>query len=168
MSDAARMAALSAPPPGRPPWLRSLARALRRLCPRCGEGPLFRSYGRLHERCERCGLVYRREQGAQTGSMYLSAAVTQVFAALVIALVWLGTDWGPGLSIAVSLPIVALFCFAFFPYSQALWVAVEYVTDVINAEPWVAEGEGPTPAGRSGTSWSGTGGAGGTREERRP
>jgi uncharacterized protein (DUF983 family) len=129
---------LSAPSSGRPPWIRSLARAARHLCPRCGDGPLFRGYGRLRERCPRCGLVYRREQGAQTGSMYLSAAVTQVFAAVVIALVWLGTDWGVVRSIAVTLPVVALFCFAFLPYSQALWVAVEFVTDVINAEPWVA------------------------------
>lgn len=121
-----------------PVWRRSTARVVRKRCPRCGEGKLFRAYARLRERCAVCGLVFRREQGAQTGSMYLSAAVTQVFAALVIAVVWIGTDWSVALSIAVALPIVGAFCFAFLPYSQALWVAVEYRTDVINAEPWTA------------------------------
>lgn len=134
------MSAAPPPSPARPPWGRSLARAARRVCPRCGAGSLFRAYARLHERCPRCGLVYRREQGAQTGSMYLSAAVTQLFACLVIALVWLLADWSVALSIAFTLPVVALFCFAFLPYSQALWVAVEYVTDVINREPWTAPG----------------------------
>ena len=71
--------------------------------------------------------------------MYLSAAVTQVFACLVIFAVWFLTDWSVFFSTAVSLPLVALFCLFFLPYSQALWVAVEYVTDVINDEDWVQE-----------------------------
>ena len=72
-----------------------------------------------------------------TGSMYLSAAVTQVFAAGVIALLYLATDWGAVLSIAVGLPIVLAFCYAFLPASRALWTAIEYATDVANREPWV-------------------------------
>ena len=118
-------------------WGPPLRRALRLRCPRCGEGALFRSYGRLYERCPRCGLVYRREQGAQTGSMYLSAAVTQIFACLVILVVWVFSDWGVLLSTVLTLPLVVLFCIGFLPYSQAIWVAVEYATDVHNGEEWV-------------------------------
>lgn len=115
----------------------ALRRVLGRRCPQCGGGPLFRAYARLLESCPVCGLVYRREHGAQTGSMYLSAAVTQLFAALVIALVWTLTDWSAGVSIAASLPLVGAFCAFFLPYSQAIWVAVEYVTDAVNREEWV-------------------------------
>lgn len=127
----------------RPPWGSALARVLRRRCPRCARGPLFRGYGRLASECRQCGLVYRREQGAQTGSMYLSAAVTQCFAALVIGLVWFLTDWSVPLATGVSLVLVGGFCAFFLPYSQALWVAVEYVTDVINREAWTRQDPGP-------------------------
>ena len=113
-----------------------LRRVLRRRCPQCGLGPLFQAYGRLRASCPDCGLVYRREPGAQTGSMYLSAAVTQVFAAGVIAVLVLTTDWGFWPSIAVGGPVVLGFCLVFLPWSQALWTGVEYATDLHNGEPW--------------------------------
>ena len=69
--------------------------------------------------------------------MYLSAAVTQVFACALIFAIWFLTDWSVLVSTAVSLPLVALFCVVFLPYSQSIWVAVEYTTDVINDEEWV-------------------------------
>lgn len=69
-----------------------------------------------------------------TGQMYLSAAVTQLFAAGCIAGIWLGTDWGPLTSIAVSVPVVIGFCAWFLPKAMALWVAVEFLTDVGNGD----------------------------------
>jgi uncharacterized protein (DUF983 family) len=110
---------------------------LRKRCPQCGEGRLFASFARLEPACAVCGLVYRRESGAMTGSMYLSAAITQIFGALVIAAVWLGTDWGALRSIAVGVPIVLIFSVLFQPYSMAIWVWVEYLTDIGNREKWV-------------------------------
>jgi len=69
--------------------------------------------------------------------MYLTAAVTEVFAALVVAVIWILADWSVALSVGVSLPLVGLFCYGFLPVSQALWVGVEYATDVHNGEEWV-------------------------------
>jgi len=113
-----------------------LRRVLARRCPQCGKGELFRRYARLAESCSVCALVFRREQGAQTGSMYMTAAVTQVFAALLIGLAWIFTDWSVPVFLAVSLPLALVFCFAFLPVSQALWCGIEYVTDVANGEDW--------------------------------
>ena len=112
-------------------------RALRRRCPQCGEGPLFVRFARLAPSCEVCGLVYRREQGAQTGSMYLTAAVGQVFACLVIGAAWIFTDWSVARFLVIAVPVVSAFCVWFLPLSQALWVAVEYGTDAANGERWV-------------------------------
>jgi len=97
---------------------------------------LFARWAKLRDDCAECGLVYRREAGAQTGSMYLSAAVTQVFAALVIFALVVFTSWETSLRIAVGLPLVVAFCALFLPLSMALWVAIEYATDVGNGEPW--------------------------------
>jgi uncharacterized protein (DUF983 family) len=90
----------------------------------------------LCERCEVCGLVYRREPGAELGALYLSATVNQLFAALVFVLVWGGTDWGFGASLAVSVPVVLVFSYAFLPWSMGLWTAVEYAHDVQSREWW--------------------------------
>jgi uncharacterized protein (DUF983 family) len=126
-------------------WRTFVARAWRGRCPRCGEGALFRARFRLAEACPACGLRFRRESGAMTGQMVLSAAVTEVFAAvLVLAVFWL-TDWGPVTSIAVGLPLVVGFCYWSLPRFMALWVAVEFMTDVANREPWTQEP--PPPEG---------------------
>ena len=131
---------LPAPPPGPPPpegWrLRAFRRALTRRCPQCGEGELFRGLARLADDCGTCGLRFRREAGAQTGSMYVSAAVTELFAAAVSIGLFCLTDFDLKTGLLVGTPVVLGFCYAFLPVSMALWVAVEYSTDVSNREAW--------------------------------
>ncbi len=113
-----------------------LARVLARRCPQCGQGAIFRAFGRVAEACPRCALVFRREQGAQTGSMYLTAAVSEVFAAFLIFVFWWLFDWTPLVFVLVTAPLVLGFCVAFLPVAQALWVGVEYATDLEGREPW--------------------------------
>jgi uncharacterized protein (DUF983 family) len=111
-------------------------RVVRKRCPQCGEGPLFRGFARLHEKCDRCGLVFRRESGAQTGSMYLTAAVSEVFAAAVALALFFLTPWSPAVEISLGVLFVLGFSYAFLPFSIALWTAVEYTVDVSNGESW--------------------------------
>jgi uncharacterized protein (DUF983 family) len=125
----------TAPPLGQ--LLRTcVLRALRHHCPQCGRGALFLRWARLRERCEHCGLVYRREDGAELGSMYLSATASQMFAGAVFLAVFLATDWTPAIGLCVGAPIVLAFCYGFLPMSMALWTAVEYLTDVSCGEWW--------------------------------
>lgn len=114
-----------------------LARVLARRCPQCGHGRIFQRYARVAPQCKRCALVFRREPGAQTGSMYLTAAVSEVFAAVLIFVFWWQFDWTPLVFVLVTAPLVLAFCAAFLPVSQALWVGVEYATDLESQEPWV-------------------------------
>ena len=113
-------------------------RALRRRCPQCGVGPLFRRFARLHERCGECALLFRRESGSQTGAMYLSAAVTEIVAAATALALFFFTDWSTPVALGVGVAIVLAFCYAFLPLSMALWTAIEYSTDVSNGESWAA------------------------------
>lgn len=94
-------------------------------------------YARLAVSCTECGLVYRREQGSQTGSMYLTAAITEVVAAVLVGLGWIFTDWSTPVFLAISVPLILVFSAWFLPVSQAFWVGVEYATDASNGEPWV-------------------------------
>src|SRR5687767_6424534 len=54
-----------------PPLRTLLARGARKRCPQCGEGPLFRYYNVLHERCSVCGLKYLEDEGALFGYLFL-------------------------------------------------------------------------------------------------
>ena len=72
-----------------------------------------------------------------TGSMYITAAVTQIVAALMLAAGFLLTDWSIPVFLAVALPLMFAFCWFFLPRSMGLWVGVEYMVDVSNEEEWV-------------------------------
>lgn len=120
----------------RPGIARALWRGWRRRCPRCAHDDLFATYFRLREACPRCGLVTRREAGAWTGQMYLSAAVTQVVAAVLMVAAFLLTDWPLLVSLSVLLPVVVGFCYWTLPRFMATWAAIEYLTDRANREEW--------------------------------
>jgi len=113
-----------------------LRRVWRQLCPQCGRGALFARWARLRERCGVCGLVYRRESGAEMGSMTLSALVNTALASLLFLGVWALTDWEAWLGLAVSVPVMVVVSYGLLPLFMSLWVAVEYLTDVANGEWW--------------------------------
>ncbi|HEX6886207.1 MAG TPA: DUF983 domain-containing protein [Planctomycetota bacterium] len=113
-----------------------LRRVLARTCPQCGRGALFAGYARLARACPTCALVYRREPGAQTGTMYLTAIVGELFAAALIFLFWWRFDWSVRTYVLVLVPLVVAFSALFLPMAQALWVGVEYLTDLEGGEPW--------------------------------
>ena len=120
-------------------WRTFVGRALRGRCPRCGKGELRVSRFKLAERCTNCDLVYRREQGAMTGQLYLASVITQLFAAVLIGIVFIFTDWEASTSIPLALAILALFSWWMLPKSMGLWVAIEFMTDVGNRETWALE-----------------------------
>ena len=111
-------------------------RAWRHRCPQCGRGELFQSWAHLRERCGVCGLVYRREPGAELGSMMISTLVHSGLAALLFFAVWGWTDVGPWMGLAVCAPVMVGTSYGLLPTSMAAWVAIEYMTDVASGEWW--------------------------------
>lgn len=122
---------MQAPPP---PFRTMLARGLRRRCPVCGEGRIFRSALRLRPACPACGWVIEREPGTATGPMYVVSVLTLPFAALVFVALWLLTDWPPGVQVAVGIPVILLFSGPALSAAKGAWAAVEYFTDVRTGE----------------------------------
>ncbi len=69
-----------------------------------------------------------------TGAMYLIAIVTQLFAAALFFVVWLATDWTTTTKLLVGLPTIAVFSYVALPFARALWVGLDYYTDVAAGE----------------------------------
>ncbi len=120
-------------------WKTFVGRVLNRTCPRCGNGALFLSRTKLEKQCSSCALVYRREQGGMTGQLYLTAVISQIFAAIMIGAMFLFTDWPPAVSIPIGIAILAVFGYWLLPKTIGLWVCVEFMTDVGNRESWALE-----------------------------
>ena len=67
-----------------PPFTTLMARGARKRCPRCGEGPLFKRFNIMHERCSVCGLKYLEEEGALFGTLFLVDRALFVFPLIVM------------------------------------------------------------------------------------
>jgi uncharacterized protein (DUF983 family) len=114
---------------GDPSFARMLWRGMRRRCPRCGTGRLFRRWFTMVERCPGCGYRFQREEGFQLGGYVVNFGVTEGLVCLVVAGYILAAAANPdvavwpvvvaGLVAAVVTPIL------FFPYSRTIWAAVD-------------------------------------------
>lgn len=62
----------------------AMRRGLARRCPSCGEGPVFRGWYRLREKCEACGFRYAEPKGDNFAFMYLSMGALNGFLFFVI------------------------------------------------------------------------------------
>lgn len=103
-----------------------MGRALKRRCPRCGE-KAFDSFFTMGDHCERCGLRFEREEGYWVGAMIISTTIT--FATFVVVfggsvvLTWPDVPWSVVLAVTLAanlaIPII------FYPFSKALWLAME-------------------------------------------
>jgi uncharacterized protein (DUF983 family) len=111
---------------------RTLGRALRLRCPRCGGTRLFQGWFRMAQRCAVCGLTYERAQGYFVGAIYLNYAATTGLAIAGYFLLWRFTTISTAVQLAVWVPFVVLFPLWFFRYSRSVWLAVEYL---VNPEP---------------------------------
>jgi uncharacterized protein (DUF983 family) len=103
-------------------------RALRRRCPLCGGGPLFRGWFRMQEHCPSCGLRMRRgEDGYTLGALWfnllLAEAITMsVFLGTLVA-TWPTPPWDTlqivGPLEAVVMPLLV------WPFARTLFLAFD-------------------------------------------
>jgi uncharacterized protein (DUF983 family) len=122
------------PPSVRPfsglPSLRVLlGRALARRCPRCGGGGIWQSWFKMKHACPTCGQVFERGEQHDffIGAYLINLVVAELSAVIVAAIMWmtLGSRvsfnvlWGASMALAVIMPII------FYPFSRALWLALD-------------------------------------------
>ncbi|SEN45676.1 Uncharacterized conserved protein, DUF983 family [Sphingomonas gellani] len=77
------------------------------LCPRCGEGRMFKSWLKITDRCDRCGLDYRFA-APDDGPAFFSLCIISV--PLVAFMVWLEAVHSPPLwvHLVTSVPLLLI------------------------------------------------------------
>jgi len=110
-----------------------LLRGMRRRCPRCGAGGLFRGYFEMKKNCPRCQCRFeaRPEDGLFLGAFTINLGVTTGILLLglyayIVSLAVTGGEGGPlwpmvaaAAVVAVVLPIV------FYPFAKTIWAAID-------------------------------------------
>jgi uncharacterized protein (DUF983 family) len=107
--------------------------ALRRRCPRCGQGKLESSFLRMNSSCPACGLPFWKNEGEWLGPVVINygvafAAALGVWAMLVIF------DSSATLQVVLSCTAAAVAAIAVTPWSQSFWTLFLYLTGELGAE----------------------------------
>lgn len=106
---------------------------LRRTCPVCLHGRMFRSHFTLNVRCPNCGVIYERAAGELSGGMAINTVVT-LSIAISGAFLALFTSIDIGALIGILVALVIVFPIWFYPYARALWIGLLYLTGSIREE----------------------------------
>jgi hypothetical protein len=106
--------------------LTALGRGLRRRCPHCGKGSLFR--GREHlSRCDVCGLVYERNQGDTWAFTIIGDRLP---VAAMIAAIYFGIGRAHPVAAVVAFIIMGGFLFWTARNRWGMGIALHYLSRV--------------------------------------
>ncbi|MFN2587114.1 MAG: DUF983 domain-containing protein [Actinomycetota bacterium] len=120
----------------------ALSRGLRKRCPRCGQGKVFRTYFRMNDVCSVCGYAFLREPGYWTGAMTVNIAACEAwfFVLFVGTLVATLPDVNWPLLLVLAVVTNGLFPVVFFPYSRTLWMSLDLYFHPADASKGIYEG----------------------------
>jgi uncharacterized protein (DUF983 family) len=129
---------------------RALSRGLRRRCPVCGGGGLFRSWFRVRDRCPRCNFPFERIEGHWLGALGMNTIVSfgVLLATLAIGLVVTYPEPPVAPLLLLGVAIAFLVPLLFFPVSKTLWSAIDLLMRPLEPDDDVDPRFIP-PAGRS-------------------
>lgn len=108
---------------------------LKRTCPVCGQGKMFRSHFSMHDNCPHCGTRFWQSEGAGLGSIIIEYSVAIATAMICWAVCFLvGLPGAVQMSLAIAAAVVAVIVVA--PWSLSFWLVFLYITgDVVKTIP---------------------------------
>jgi uncharacterized protein (DUF983 family) len=104
-----------------------LRRGWRRRCPRCGEGPLFVSGIKTHERCSVCGLQLQRDHGDTWLFIIITDRIPILIGIVVLYFGFLATNW---LQATLFFAVLIIPTLATLRQRQGLAIALDYLSRI--------------------------------------
>ncbi len=112
-------------PQDRPAWP-AVWNGLRRTCPNCTDGPLFKAYLTAVDACPTCGTEYHAKHRADDGPAYVVILVVAHVLGLLFHLLFepLGRD--PMTLIAVLIPVSVGLCLWMLPRVKGAFIGLQW------------------------------------------
>jgi uncharacterized protein (DUF983 family) len=110
----------------------ALLRGLRRRCPGCGEGQLFRRGLKTFDRCSECNLLYQRDYGDTLMFMIITDRIPILFG---IAFLYFGIHPTGWLTTAFFFGALSIPLLATLRERQGLAIALDYLLRVYLRDP---------------------------------
>jgi uncharacterized protein (DUF983 family) len=138
-----------------PSWSDILARGLRKRCPRCGGGDLYRTWFRMKEWCPTCGMVFEREEGFFVGAYLINFAIVEIslFVVLMVFIVVLSQNSNASLVLPLAIGVFLAIVVPLLTYSRSrtIWAAIVLamnpleLEEIVEAEDHLEDRKPSTP-----------------------
>ncbi len=102
-----------------------VSRALRLVCPVCGQGKLFSGMIRMNEHCPKCGIRFEREPGFFLGAIYFNYGLTAILTVVVFLVLRFGSRLTSNQVLAITVGISVVFPIWFHRYARSLWAGFD-------------------------------------------
>lgn len=112
----------------RPTRRQLLGRALRRKCPHCGAGDLFRRFYTMHDACASCGMSFDQSEGNTWFFMYLTSGGV-VGVCFLILFFWRPAPADLPWVSAVMISGALLTLIASLPFRKSFGMAMDYLIE---------------------------------------
>jgi uncharacterized protein (DUF983 family) len=106
-----------------------LGRALKLVCPLCGQGKLFRGWLQMHRQCPHCGVLFEREPGFFLGSIYINYGLTVLIVAIAYPVLLFNKIVPETPLLIASLVFTIAFPLLLFPWARSLWLGFDQWRD---------------------------------------
>lgn len=103
----------------------AMGRGMRHLCPQCGEGRLYQSYVKTHEKCGTCGLGLDQHRADDAPPYFTIIIVGHVLIPLALAVKQL-FDPPIGLQFAIWLPLMIASSWWMLPASKGALIGLQW------------------------------------------
>ncbi|MEZ6023229.1 MAG: DUF983 domain-containing protein [Hyphomonadaceae bacterium] len=101
------------------------AAGLRLRCPQCGQGKVFQSYLKFHDRCSVCGADFRAADAGDGPAVFVILIVGAIVAPLLIILQF-GLELPWWLAAIITMAAAVALCLALLPPFKSLLFALQW------------------------------------------
>src|SRR5882672_400841 len=114
--------------------LLTLWRCLKLTCPACGKGSIAGRPFNVNERCDACGVIFKREEGFFVGAIMANVVATEVFiVAIYLACITL-TNLNERVLLTILFVVGISFPLIFYHHAWAWWLAIDHLIEGLSRE----------------------------------
>lgn len=113
----------------RPGFRDALRRCLTLRCPACGNDSIIQRLFRIAERCNYCGVSFKREEGFFVGALLINIVTTEAVILLAYVLTLPFVNFASSYSLGALFLLALIFPIAFYHHSWSLWLTVDHMVE---------------------------------------
>ena len=110
-------------------------RSLKLQCPACGRASILARPFNLKHQCDRCGVIFKREEGFFVGAIMANVVATEGFILVIYLACIMLTSLNERVMLTTLFVAGIIFPLAFYHHAWAFWLAMDHLIEGLSRQP---------------------------------